>query len=407
MALGKIMIYWVFFVLSGFVINSRAEPNFEQLDKSVVLIINENSTGSHTGTGFFINHQRHLVTNYHVIEGYEKLLIADGGLSAAQLKPAQLIWKSEEKDLAVLEVRDWQRPPLWLSSLEPAKGSTVYAIGFPGAAEVLTETLTTESSVTTGTVSRLISAAWETISPTLNFRILQHTAEINAGNSGGPLLNPCGQVIGINTVKTSLFASLSRGEIISGVYFASHSALLIEALREQHIPFYETHTRCLLPMAYENFTLIILALVIALLAILLSLRRPRNYMIQMVEKTYSQWLRSPAKSAAITTHWVLTGFDKQGHSLQFTFSDIQLQQVELGITLGRSPKLCELVIPDDTVSRRHARLSYRDQLLYVEDLNSANGTWLDDRELVPFTAMPVAAGATLTLGEIQLSLTRQ
>ncbi|MCK5521983.1 MAG: trypsin-like peptidase domain-containing protein [Thiomargarita sp.] len=211
-----------------------ASPDFEQIDESVVLIINDTSEGQNTGTGFVINDQQNVITNYHVVAGSINLSIADGGIDDVHLKAAQVISVSEEKDLAILYVPNLHRPPIPLTKIEPKKGTPVYAIGFPGAANLLTRTLSTESSIHEGIVGRIIDAAWEENKPL--FRIIQHDSEINGGNSGGPLVNRCLQVVGINTVKTSFLASLARGEIIAGLYFASHISLLIRRIKRSKYP---------------------------------------------------------------------------------------------------------------------------------------------------------------------------
>lgn len=387
-----------------------APPDFEQIDESVVRIVNITSTGIGTGTGFVINDQQNIVTNHHVVDGSLKLLVADGGVDEAHAKPAIVKWFSEEKDLAILHVPNLHRPALPLSSVEPGKGTPAYAIGFPGAADLLTEEVSIESSVTVGSVSRLINAAWQENTPV--FRVIQHSSEINSGNSGGPLMNTCGQVVGINTIKTSLAASIQSGEIISGVFFASHISSLIEVLKAQNIPFNEANTPCssATPIAMDYIGFAIVAIVLALLAVILSLRRPRQQVIQAVE-TYSHWLRGGSQ-AAKTRHatptsqesWVLSGTNKQKQAIQLTISTTQLQQATQGLTIGRSSKLCELVINDDCISRRHARFSYTGNSLYIEDINSLNGTQVDGIALEPFKPQRLTSEQTLKLGEVELSL---
>jgi hypothetical protein len=376
-----------------------ASPDFEQIDESVVLIINDTSEGQNTGTGFVINDQQNVITNYHVVAGSINLSIADGGIDDAHLKAAQVISVSEEKDLAILYVPNLHRPPIPLTKIEPKKGTPVYAIGFPGAANLLTRTLSTESSIHEGIVGRIIDAAWEENKPL--FRIIQHDSEINGGNSGGPLVNRCLQVVGINTVKTSFLASLARGEIIAGLYFASHISLLIEELNAQNIPFNAVNTACTVSNGTENW-LIIIAVILALLAIILTLTRPRQQIIQAVE-TYSQRLQHNHKPQhKPQTDWILSGINKQGQAIHLTITQAQLQKSAL--TIGRSSKLCELTIKDDSISRRQARLSYKKGLLYIEDLNSLNGTQIDGIKLKPFEPKPLTEGKTLMLGEVKLSL---
>jgi len=395
-----------------------AELDFDQLDKSVVRVITVKAGDTFgSGTGFVINNGPNVVTNYHVIEGGQRVLVADGSTNEEDLKEAIIKWSSEERDLAVLQVPGLlPRPALSLSSAEPNKGSQVYAIGFPGAADLLTDEVSTESSVTTGSISRLIDAAWEQNSPL--FRVVQHSSEINSGNSGGPLVNACGQVVGINTIKTSLAASIRSGEIISGVFFASHASSLIEALTAQNIPFQNVNQRCTASdsamVAYLGIALIVVG--IAMLVVVFSLTRPRQF-IQAIE-TYSRRLRNSVKvtpsqktkpstsSQETGGQWLLSGTDQAGNNIRLTVTEAELQNVSLGLTIGRSAKLSELVIKDDSISRRHARLNYTDNHLSIEDLDSLNATKVDGVALTPFIPKRLTSGTTLSLGQLNLSLTR-
>lgn len=70
------------------------------------------------------------------------------------------------------------------------------------------------------------------------------------------------------------------------------------------------------------------------------------------------------------------------------------------LTLGRSPR-CELVLADDTVSRRHATLQLRDGRWYLVDLGSSNGTWVNDRRVFDAEVRP---GDEIRLGAARLRL---
>ncbi len=103
----------------------------------------------------------------------------------------------------------------------------------------------------------------------------------------------------------------------------------------------------------------------------------------------------------------MSGTDQAENSIRLTFTEAQLQKVSLGLTIGRSAKLSELVIKDDSISRRHARLNYTENHLSIEDLDSLNGTKVDGVALTPFVPKRLTSGTTLMLGKLNLSLTRQ
>lgn len=104
--------------------------------------------------------------------------------------------------------------------------------------------------------------------------------------------------------------------------------------------------------------------------------------------------------------WLISGIDQQDQAIELRVSDAQISAAKLGITIGRSAKLSELVIDDNSVSRRHARIRYIGNNLYIEDLNSLNGSWVNDEALKPFQPLQVKLDETLVLGEIPMSFKR-
>ncbi len=136
-----------------------------------------------TGSGFFIDSSGRLITNYHVIEdAYQiKVLLYDGEVCEV----TGIIAFDEKLDIAILQI-DRETPDyLEFSSEEPEKGEVVYAIG---------SSLGLGGTFTSGLVS--------TVSREINEQFyIQTSAAISGGNSGGPLVNSRGYVIGINTMS--------------------------------------------------------------------------------------------------------------------------------------------------------------------------------------------------------------
>lgn len=165
---------------------------------SVVFI--ENSKGS--GSGFVIrreNGETLIATNHHVV--------ADdpGGvfvwLTETRTADAEVVFAIPEKDLSVIRIYENGNISEASLSLEDAqRGEAVYAVGFPGAGNILSETLdhTSEAAtITDGIISAVRTHRFEDSDDTV--KILQMNAAINGGNSGGPLFNAEGEVVGINT----------------------------------------------------------------------------------------------------------------------------------------------------------------------------------------------------------------
>ena len=105
--------------------------------------------------------------------------------------------------------------------------------------------------------------------------------------------------------------------------------------------------------------------------------------------------------------WTFSGVDTEGDNIEFIICETQLEKSPRGITLGGSAKLSDLILKDNSLTHRHARFSYKDNNLYVEDLNSFNGTEVDGVLLKPFEPRILSSDNTLTLGEIKFTLTQK
>lgn len=146
---------------------------------------------SQFGSGFVISTDGYIVTNNHVIESGSRIIItfSDG----AELT-GTLVGTDPSTDIAVIKAYDGDFKPLQFansSSLEP--GQIAIAIGNP---------LGLQHSVTTGVVSA-IGRTLRAVNGRLIDDVIQTDAALNPGNSGGPLLNSEGKVIGVNTAVIS------------------------------------------------------------------------------------------------------------------------------------------------------------------------------------------------------------
>jgi hypothetical protein len=124
-------------------------------------------------------------------------------------------------------------------------------------------------------------------------------------------------------------------------------------------------------------------------------------------RSEEQLLNSPARAGVrLEAGWVLSGQDGAGRPIRLVFGDTELSQVYLGLVIGRHPALCDRVIDDPSVSRRHMRIGMAEGKPYVEDLNSLNGTLLDGAEVPQFEPIAIAPGQELTLGRVVLEIGR-
>ena len=154
---------------------------------SAVSIESEGPDGYSAGTGVVLTQDGYIITNAHVVAGARRV---DVLLPSNQTLPASLVGFDAVEDLAVLKVE--------AAGLIPAQfgDSNALHIGEPVAA--LGDSLGYRATFTDGIVSALDR---EVEVDDVSMVLIQTSAAINYGNSGGPLLNQYGQVIGINTVK--------------------------------------------------------------------------------------------------------------------------------------------------------------------------------------------------------------
>ena len=104
--------------------------------------------------------------------------------------------------------------------------------------------------------------------------------------------------------------------------------------------------------------------------------------------------------------WVLTGSRGDGAPIKLVFGETELARAYLGVTVGRHPALCERVIDDPGISRRHLRVGIAEGRLFAEDLNSLNGTALDGEAILPFQPVPLSPDQVLALGQVVLTVSR-
>ncbi len=162
----------------------------KQIGEAVVQV----RTPEGLGSGFFVNEDGYLITNFHVIEGETEISVEvyqqkNGQLDRETYKQVKITAINKFQDLALLHIEDKNAPkfkPVTLGSSDALNvGDGVFAIGSP---------LGLERTVTQG----ILSTKTRQLEGEL---YLQTSAQINPGNSGGPLFNLAGEVVGVTNMK--------------------------------------------------------------------------------------------------------------------------------------------------------------------------------------------------------------
>ena len=195
---------------------------YQQLSPGVVSIQVISGFGAGQGSGFVIDQQGHIVTNYHVVEGAQRVEV---DFSTGLKVYAEVIGTDLDSDLAVLKVNvdPSQLVPLPLGDSDFASvGQTVVAIGNPYGLS---------GSMTVGIISargRILDSMRQSTDG-LYFTagdLIQTDAAINPGNSGGPLINLNGEVIGVNRAIQTEGTTITGEVTNSGIGFAISSNIV-------------------------------------------------------------------------------------------------------------------------------------------------------------------------------------
>ena len=192
---------------------------YEKVNPAVVTVLG-GQTGSYSvGTGVIFSEDGYIITNYHVVSGCSDCAVwVTDSYGVDTEYPAKLVGYDEDNDLAVLKIEALDLPVAEFGVSDDLKvGDQVYAIGNPLGLEL-------RNTLTDGLVSAIDrDVDVEGVTMTL----IQTNTALNSGNSGGPLINQYGQVVGINTIKM-----MSGEDTIEGLGFAIPTSLAVRWVNE-------------------------------------------------------------------------------------------------------------------------------------------------------------------------------
>lgn len=311
------------------------------------------------------------------------------GLDTSQAIPCTVLYASSGMypDYAVLRAGEAPEGrvalPLLADDADVAVGDSVYALGYPGSSDETEEGSYGSSlvadvddvTVTSGVVSRFSEG-----SSLGNTRLIQHDAQINHGNSGGPLIDESGAVIGINTY--GIGGDASTGDVNS--YYSVRISYVRDKLDELGISYDVAG-------GGSAWVFIVIGLVIVLAAAAFVLWKKG-----LIRFSLPKLPRRKGKASGM-------GLDElriQCVSGAFAGKRFALSPQ---VRMGRDPTKNDLVFPDGTqgVSGVHCVLIYGSAAgsLYIKDLGSTFGTFVNGgKRLAPSQAMPLKVGDRFSLG---------
>ena len=341
------------------------------------------------GTGFFVGEEgqdpEYIVTNCHVVEEF---ILAGKALGGGTLHvlfdqndeaEAYLVDYDAEKDVAVLKLEEPTDKRIPLQMREPADGmlgTEVYAVGYPLAADLTVQAVNSfspdDATVTTGSISRLLTESGT------GRRLIQTDTAMSGGNSGGPLIDGDGAVLGINTAASNLdqnlFYAVSIGEILPMLDRNNITYSLYEGGSSGNI------------MLYAGIGAAVVV-VIVVLAVVLGRKK----------KAPAAGAKAEEKSAASP---VLRSLSPQHGGMV-----VQLHHQQ-PVQIGRDSATCRLVYQDGTpgVSSRHCQVYYDagEGVFVVTDLHSTYGTFLaGGKRIAPEAPEKLPPKSAIYLGEVQ------
>lgn len=407
--------------------STLAIPNVDLVERSIVRVV----IGGH-GTGWVVS-PGIVATNWHVTNGNTTFEIYPAGTNDEYR--GEIIWQgNSDRDIGLIRVPGLDLTPFKLKTEDALRGSDSFTVGFPSLGDDLTGRANLNVSVYGGTIALVTEDV-------AGVRIIQHTNIVNAGNSGGPLLDDCGRVLGLTTWGAEnedysadfIWASMHVAELADqmdslgipyetdnspcatgGVSAAGEDALAELGLLQDQLGDQEDAMNTL-EQTVTNWGI---GLALAL-ALTLALRRPRQQLVRVYDEVskrigstsrqakHQQRPSTDSSSRPSADSMVMSGFSSGEKPFRFEFSAETIQQAGKGLSIGRSRELSDFVLDDEQISRRHLRVSYQDNKIQVEDLNSSNGSYLNGKLLAAFKQNKLNVGDRIKIGGTEVSVFSQ
>lgn len=372
------------------------------------LQLTDGQSANAMGTGFAIGKPgepvQYIVTNGHVVEyAYEGPKVYEGQVASAGVQvyfsaaendyfAAEVVYysPSSEKDVAILRLPSAtdKRKAVSIKDADAVSiGDTAYALGYPGVASNSQQFNTFDENditLTKGIVSKRTKPVWS------NYDAFQMDVYINHGNSGGPLVDEQGFLIGINS--SGAVDEQGKSE---GVNYAITSAELTRILDEERIEYTMASSLSWVPnwFAYVFLPIGILALAGGIMLLVMTTKKGRSV---LAAAGIGGQKKSVAKGRGpMDKHAALRGVTGKYAGQRFDL-------LKGKVIIGRDPAACNIVFDKNTpgISGRHCQVVYdaNEDCFLITDLGSSYGTFLGNgKKLTANVAEKLSGGDTFYL----------
>ena len=395
---------------------AQAAGNVERVKQSVARVYVENTvrigedvyqftaTGSAFAVGKANQNPRDFVTNNHVVAPLTSVPTSAGEEvpciplqqafylifdNVANKVPANVLYRAEKPDLAILRLPDVtdKRIPIALHTFETLEaGLSVTAVGLPSASDVF---LTSQAqdmlysraqdmTVNRGIISRVLDG-----STTSEGELIQTDTSINSGNSGGPLVDEQGNVLGVNTVSVIM----DDNRLVQGMNFAVSANEVAKMLDAQRVPYMRAGD------GVSVWIMVLLAVVGLSVVALIALLAVRLNKTKAGKARPNVQGGNPARTV-VGAEGALAG---------------RAYTLEQSLVIGRDPRRCQIVFPEGTagVSGVHCTVRFDGVRVLVTDHGSSFGTFIGQNKLRKDTPTVWHRGQTLQIGSTGQRLTLQ
>ncbi|WP_299845575.1 trypsin-like peptidase domain-containing protein [uncultured Roseovarius sp.] len=381
------------------------------VDQSVGRVFVKVAKGTAVGSGYVVETSRRgtsflFLTNHHVVDGGQEIKVAYAGAEELYVFQAEVLRTSKTHDMALLRLtpldgHEFEPEILPLADYTIEQGDAVYAVGFPGFSDdfiVRNDDLSRyEPTITSGIVGKRFNGNWYG-QPVL-VEQLQHNAAINGGNSGGPLVNPCGTVVGLNTAKPV--------EDVDGAFFSSSAKTILDFLEGTIAKPKMVGRAC---SGWNSFlleprTLILLATVAILATGFALFRRRQTIAGAAVSGGAAGSMATPSQTPPPPPPGASRAKPMLRVAIQGKSVPLDSQQLTKGVMIGRGDQV-DVRVDHAKLSREHAELRLRNRKLYIIDQGSTNGTSVDGKKLSAKSPQQINTRSRISLGGVPLTLTK-